>query len=92
MAGKIFARLGSFHLNWPEPVLFGWPERTKGKQSKYLETVKANGFIISSCRKTHYSLFIWFPNVHPIYVFKKSQSLDFEPVVIWWFLQFVDEI
>ena len=31
---NVRARLGPFHLNWPEPVLFGWPERTNGKQWK----------------------------------------------------------
>ena len=27
-------RLAPFHLNWPEPVLFGRTEQTKGKQPK----------------------------------------------------------
>ena len=32
VAGKMYVRLGPFHLNWPEPVLFGRPERTNGKR------------------------------------------------------------
>ena len=28
------AHLGPFHLNWPEPVLLGWPERRNGKRPK----------------------------------------------------------
>ena len=31
---NVRARLGPFHLNWPEPVLFGRPERTNGKRPK----------------------------------------------------------
>ena len=35
MAGKnVRVRLGSFPLNWQEPVLFGPPERTNGKRRK----------------------------------------------------------
>ena len=30
----VHARLGPFHINWPEPVLFGRPERTNGKRPK----------------------------------------------------------
>ena len=30
---NICVHLGPFHLNWPEPVLFDWPERTNGEQS-----------------------------------------------------------
>ena len=30
-----FGRLGHFHLNWTEPVLFGQPDRTNRKRLKY---------------------------------------------------------
>ena len=31
---NVRARLGPFHLNWPEPVLFGRPDGTSGKRPK----------------------------------------------------------
>ena len=36
---NVRARL--FHLNWPEPVLFGRPERTSGKRPKLVNHVHA---------------------------------------------------
>ena len=29
---NVCAHLDPFHLNWSEPVFFGWPERTNGKR------------------------------------------------------------
>ena len=31
---NVHVHLGPFHLNWPEPVLFGRPERTDGRRPK----------------------------------------------------------
>ena len=32
---NVRARLGPPHLNWPEPVIFGQPERANGKRPKF---------------------------------------------------------
>ena len=56
VAGKMYTRaLDTFHLNRPEPVLFGWPERTNGKRPK--KPLKcSHNFIFLSLEKTKHIL------------------------------------
>ena len=51
-AKNVRARLEPFHFNWPEPVLFGRPERTYGKPPKlrdFTDSLKLNALFRETC-------------------------------------------
>ena len=57
---RVCVRLGSFHLNWPEPVLFGQPERTNGKRPNIV--LPPGLILICSCK-----IFLYYV-IGPIYM------------------------